>query len=653
MYKALAPYAIGVKAGNLREAIAAAKKGGFGGVEINPREVADLVEKEGPDTVNALFAKTNIKPAGFGLPFEWRKDAADWRRGVEELPRLAKAAAAIGATRTFTWVLSASDEMPLQENRRFHIERFRPIAEILGEHGIRFGMEFLGPKTLRDGKKYPFIHTMADMLEMGREIGENVGILLDSWHWYTSGGTVEEIRALRPEQVVYVHVNDAPPYIPVDEQIDSVRRVPGATGIIDIAGFLRALRTIGYDGPITPEPFDKDLAELDTDTERLHLVGYHMSTIFDRAGIVPGPAEKTLTGVRASIIAENTVRFESFELPKKPKGAQVVVEMERTIISAGTELANLTGLDTDTRVPGKWCYYPWRPGYGGVGRIVAVGPDAPTDLKPGKRGYGFFNHASHAVVDANSQICVPVPEKLDATTAVLARMGGVAISAFQRARVSLGDTVVIIGLGLVGNLAGQFFLNAGQRVIGLDLSPRRRALAEQVGFTATLDPEGLMELSGQPTEAKLVKAAKALIGGPRPPVVVEAVGDTRIIEQAVHLVSDNGQLIMLGTPRAPYQSDCTVTLKRAHFHSVSIVGAMEWMIPLLRKNAGTGVSTEGNTHLILRMIVSGALQVEPLCSHVLPAGDLARAYEGLLNEKDTFLGVVLDWQNFPAPEATY
>ena len=250
MYKALAPYAIGVKAGNLREAIAAAKKGGFGGVEINPREVADLVEKEGPDTVNALFAKTNIKPAGFGLPFEWRKDAADWRRGVEELPRLAKAAAAIGATRTFTWVLSASDEMPLEENRRFHIERFRPIAEILGEHGIRFGMEFLGPKTLRDGKKYPFIHTMAGMLEMGREIGENVGILLDSWHWYTSGGTVEEIRALRPEQIVYVHVNDAPPYIPVDEQIDSVRRVPGATGIIDIAGFLRALRTIGYDGPL-------------------------------------------------------------------------------------------------------------------------------------------------------------------------------------------------------------------------------------------------------------------------------------------------------------------------------------------------------------------------------------------------------------------
>src|SRR5262249_43959232 len=156
-------------------------------------------------------------------------------------------------------------------------------------------------------------------------------------------------------------------------------------------------------------------------------------------------------------------------------------------VSAGTELANYTGLDPDTRIPGMWCAYPWRPGYGGIGRIVAVGPEVE-HLKPGMRVYGIFNHASYALEDASKRMLVPVPESLDSTTAIMARMCGVAITAYRRTRASLGDTVVMIGLGLVGNLAGQFFKNAGQRVIGLDFSAKRRALADEVGFPLTLDP---------------------------------------------------------------------------------------------------------------------------------------------------------------------
>lgn len=242
---------------------------------------------------------------------------------------------------------------------------------------------------------------------------------------------------------------------------------------------------------------------------------------------------------------------------------------------------------------------------------------------------------------------------MDSTTAVMACMCGVAISAYQRAKVSLGDMVVLIGLGLVGNLAGQFFVNAGQRVIGLDLSPERRALAEKVGFTATYDPAALMTLSEQPNEGKLAQAAMELAGGVRPSVVVEAIGNSRLIEQAVHLVENNGQVIMLGTPRAAYEGNVTTPLKRAHFHGVSIIGALEWLIPLLRKSGGAGVTTEGNAALILNMITSGALQVEPLISHVLPASDLSAAYDGLLNEKDKYLGIVLDWQNYSSPQTTY
>jgi len=284
MYKGLSPGAIGVSVANLQAALDAAKIGGFGGVEINPSEIADLVEMHGKNAVAARFTDAGISPAGFGLPVEWRGSQDAWEEGLNNLPRLAEAAASIGATRTMTWIMPCSDTLAFEENKAFHVTRFTPIAKILGDHGIALGLEFIGPKTLRDTQKFPFIHTMEQMLAMGREIGPNVGLLLDSYHWYTSHGTIDQLKALTPEQVVVVHVNDAPEGVPVDEQLDGVRDLPGATGVIDIAGFLQSLQAIRYDGPVTPEPF-VNLRALPSDTARLERVGAAMDDIWRKAGL--------------------------------------------------------------------------------------------------------------------------------------------------------------------------------------------------------------------------------------------------------------------------------------------------------------------------------------------------------------------------------
>lgn len=284
MYKALCPFAIGVKANNLQGSLAAAKKGRFRAVEFSPHEVASLVEADGVQAVLGLFEESGIKPAAWALPVDWSAEEETWRKGVNELPRLAKAAGAIGGTRCVTWVPPFSTVLPLEENRRFHIERFTPIARILADHGCSLGLEFIGPKTKRDNQPFEFIHTAKDMLELGAQIGPNVGLLLDCWHWYTSHGTIQDIRALSPEQVVYIHVNDAPAGVPIDEHLDHIRALPGETGVIDVAGFLRALDEIGYDGPVTPEPFKKELADLPSDDARLAVVGEAMDKIFRLAG---------------------------------------------------------------------------------------------------------------------------------------------------------------------------------------------------------------------------------------------------------------------------------------------------------------------------------------------------------------------------------
>jgi sugar phosphate isomerase/epimerase len=285
MYTTLSPGAIGVKAKDLSDAIAKAKSAGFKGVEISAGEAADLIDREGLDAVRDRFAKAGIRAAGWGLPTNWRGDEAAWRADLEKLPRLAKAAGALGATRTFTWILSWDDHRPMAENRKFHVDRFTPIAKILAEHGCSVGLEFLGPQTLWKGKANEFIHTLEGMIEMTGAIGPNAGLLLDCWHWHASGGTVEAIRKLPAARIVYVHVNDAPKGVPLDQLVDNRRGLPGETGVIDIAGFLKALKAIGYDGPVTPEPFKKELNDLPSDEERLRVVAASMADIFRKAGL--------------------------------------------------------------------------------------------------------------------------------------------------------------------------------------------------------------------------------------------------------------------------------------------------------------------------------------------------------------------------------
>ena len=126
-----------------------------------------------------------------------------------------------------------------------------------------WGWNLSGPRTLRVDKPYGFIHSMDGMLALGQAIGTgNVGLLLDCWHWYTGLGTISDLMGLTADDVVHVHVNDAPDGVDVSDQIDNKRALPGETGVIDLVGFLSVLQKIGYDGPVSPEPFSQSVREM-------------------------------------------------------------------------------------------------------------------------------------------------------------------------------------------------------------------------------------------------------------------------------------------------------------------------------------------------------------------------------------------------------
>jgi sugar phosphate isomerase/epimerase len=262
LYMTLDPNTVGIRGLSLSEAIKLASESGFTGLAFDVRAVAEAVDARGADAVREEFAQAGVRPALWNLPTAWRDDAR-WQAELRELPRLAAAAREIGAPRTATYLLSGSDTRPYEENFAWHVERLRPIAEALRVEGCRFGLEFVGTKSFRAGFPYEFIYTLGGLLELIAAIGmDNVGLLLDCWHLFASGGSLADLDRLRNDDIVVVHVNDAPAGLAWVEQTDTVRTLPMETGVIDLVGFMGKLQAMSYDGPVLAEPFSRRINDM-------------------------------------------------------------------------------------------------------------------------------------------------------------------------------------------------------------------------------------------------------------------------------------------------------------------------------------------------------------------------------------------------------
>lgn len=225
-----------------------AAKYGFQAVDI---DALSLVETHTAAGARELLASRGLVVGAIGLPVEWRSTEEAFREGLPKLAQAAEAAAALGCTSCCTYVLPSTD-LGAAHFMALATRRLRTCAQILGAYGIRLGLEFVGPHHLRTRWQNPFIWTIDETLDWIDAIGErNVGLLFDAYHWYTNGGTVADIEKLRADQIVHVHINDAPD-VPVEEVLDNGRVYPGE-GVIDLAGFLQGLQRIGYTGAVAQE----------------------------------------------------------------------------------------------------------------------------------------------------------------------------------------------------------------------------------------------------------------------------------------------------------------------------------------------------------------------------------------------------------------
>lgn len=228
---------------------------GYAGADLLHAEVFDM----GAAKVTELLAGLNLKAAVVALPVEFRKDDAAFVESMRKLPGAAAFAKAIGCPRMSTWVPSWC-ELPRAEQEKIWRKRFQAIHRALEPHGVRLGLEYLGPLHLRTRGPHQFLYRHSDMLAFAKSCGGQIGLLVDSWHWHHAGGTAADIASTPLADLVHVQAADAP-NLPPEKILDSERLMPGE-GIIDFAAFFGALRKAGYRDGVSPEVFGRGLKDM-------------------------------------------------------------------------------------------------------------------------------------------------------------------------------------------------------------------------------------------------------------------------------------------------------------------------------------------------------------------------------------------------------
>ena len=233
-----------------------AKRYGFTGVDLRLDKHEAVVRETGADVLNNQIADAGLRTGYCSLlPGKISCEKPMWQAGLKRLPALAALAEALGYTRTYAVVLPFDDKLDYQAFFELHLKRLNEAAPVLADHGLSLALEYVSPLTRRAGHRHPFIYNLQGMRELCRASGhKNVGVMVDSFHWHCAGETVTDLESLGADEVFIVHVNDLIAGRPVNEQLVTERALPCETGVIDLAGFMKAMKRIGFTGPVTAEP---------------------------------------------------------------------------------------------------------------------------------------------------------------------------------------------------------------------------------------------------------------------------------------------------------------------------------------------------------------------------------------------------------------
>jgi len=331
-----------------------------------------------------------------------------------------------------------------------------------------------------------------------------------------------------------------------------------------------------------------------------------------------------------------------------PGPGQVLVATSRSLISTGTELT----VYTRNFAPGthwdNWATYPFLSGYLSAGRVIALGAGV-TNWALGDRIASRANHTSHVLIDVSdptrsndpaSGDCTPanrgirIPENVPDEAACWMGLGKIVQVGVRAAEHILGDVVVVIGLGLLGQLTVQYARLCGAaRIIAVDTAPLRLNLARAHGATDVI--------CGTATEAAAeIRALAAKHGIDGADVVYDVTGHPSVLAQALPLARRFGKVVLLGDPGDPSRQTLTPDVIT---RGVRIVAAHDGHPPQM-PNPWVRWSSEQMSEQVLAWISQGDLRTASLVTHRFAPEQATEAYTLLDTKRTEAMGVVFTWE---------
>jgi predicted dehydrogenase/threonine dehydrogenase-like Zn-dependent dehydrogenase len=347
------------------------------------------------------------------------------------------------------------------------------------------------------------------------------------------------------------------------------------------------------------------------------------------------PPGMALVKVSASLVSAGTERMVVEFAEKSLAGkARSRPDLARQVL----DKARREGLAPTIRATFNRLDQPMPLGYSSAGTIISLG-EAMEGFKTGQRvacaGGGYAVHAEYNLVPRN--LLTPLPGGVDVEAAAFTTLGAIALHGFRLAETQVGESLAVIGLGLLGLLAVQIATAAGCKVIGIDLDPRRVALAQ--GF-------GVQAVTRKQAEASVLAFTSNL--GADAVLICADTPSNDPVELAGAIARNRGKIVATGAvgltlPRKIYYE------KELNFINSRSYGPGRYDAAYEENGqdypSGYVRWTEGrNFQAVVELLENGKLNVAPLISHRFPIERAGEAYAVITGKKkEPFLGVLLTY----------
>jgi len=283
-------------------------------------------------------------------------------------------------------------------------------------------------------------------------------------------------------------------------------------------------------------------------------------------------------------------------------------------------------------------------GYCNVGVVIEAG-EGVTEFRPGDRVVSNGSHAG--VVSVPKNLCARIPDNVEDESAVFAVLGAIGLQGLRLAQPTLGETVVVTGLGLIGLMTVQMLRAQGCRVMGIDYDPQRLEMARQFGAYAA---------DSSASDDLVIRAVDFSRGRGVDAVIITASTDSsEPVSQAAKMCRRRGRIVLVGVTGLKlsrqdfYEKEITFQVSCSYgpgrYDASYEQKGQDYPIGFVRW------TEQRNFEAVLDLMASHALNVAPLITHRFPVERAEAAYS-VLTSGEPSLGIVLEYAEGQSNEET-